>query len=76
MFVRERGFKGQFTIVSLITIFIMLLIFAKLYPVMQPFIAELIGTTDEMTALMVSLVPFLIATAIIMSILWYVVPRR
>lgn len=43
---------------------------------MQPYIAELIGTTDEMTALMVSLIPFLIAVAIVMSVVWYIIPKR
>lgn len=69
--------KAQFTIYTLIMAFIMLLIFAKLYPIMKEQIDSLIASgVDELTATIVSLYPFLIATAIIMSVWFYVIPRR
>jgi len=69
--------KAQFTIYTLIMAFIMLLIFSKLYPTIQQTIDELIASgCDELTAVVVSLYPFLIAVAIIMSVWFYVIPRR
>ena len=72
--------KAQFTLVSLIMVFIMLLIFAKMYPIMEPFITELVdsftASGDPMSALLMSLIPFFIVVAIIMSVLWYIVPKR
>lgn len=69
--------KAQFTIYTLIMAFIMLLIFTKLYPTIQSNIDELIASgCDEFTAVVVSLYPFLIAVAIIMSVWFYVIPRR
>jgi hypothetical protein len=68
--------KAQFTIVSLVMVLIMLIVYAVLYPVMEPYITSLIATSDPATATLVSLIPFFIALAIIMSVLWYVVPTR
>lgn len=67
--------KGQFTIVSLVMVLIMLIVYSQLYPVMEPFITDLIGESDPATATLISLIPFFIALAIIMSVLWYIVPQ-
>jgi uncharacterized BrkB/YihY/UPF0761 family membrane protein len=73
----SKRLKGQFTIYTLIMAFIMILVFSKLYPLMQENIDDLIDAgVDELTAVIVSLYPFLIAVAIIMSIWFYVIPRR
>jgi uncharacterized membrane-anchored protein YitT (DUF2179 family) len=72
-----KKIKAQFTIYTLIMAFIMLLIFSKLYPTIQSSIDELIASgTDELTSVVVSLYPFLLAVAIIMSVWFYVIPRR
>ena len=77
---RYFKFKAQFTLVALIMVFIMLIVFAKMYPIMEPYITDLVtaltGDGFEMASLMVSLIPFMIATAIIMSIIYYIVPTK
>lgn len=77
---RNFKFKAQFTLVALIMVFIMLIVFAKMYPIMEPYISDLVtaltGDGFEMASLMVSLIPFMIATAIIMSIIYYIVPAK
>lgn len=78
---KKIGFKkfemtGQFTVVALIMVFIMLLMFVKFYPTMKDFIDELIPQVDELTGILISLIPFFIAAAIIMSITWYIIPKK
>jgi len=77
---RRFKFKAQFTLVALIMVFIMLIVFAKMYPIMEPYITDLVVALGldgyEMASLMVSLIPFMIATAIIMSIIYYIVPSK
>jgi hypothetical protein len=73
---RRNGFRGQFTIVSLVEILIMLVVYSKLYPVIEPFITSLINVSDPATGAIISMVPFFIAIAIIMSITWYIIPQR
>lgn len=70
----QTNMKAQFTIISLVMVLIMLVVYSQLYPVMEPYITSLIATSDPATATLVSLIPFFIALAIIMSVLWYVVP--
>lgn len=67
--------KGQFTIISLVMVLVMLIVYSQLYPVMEPFITDLIGHSDPATATLISLLPFFIALAIIMSVIWYIVPQ-
>jgi hypothetical protein len=77
MFLKNRnGFRGQFTIVSLIEILIMLIVYSKLYPVLEPFITDLVNVSDPATGAILGMVPFFIAVAIIMSITWYIIPQR
>jgi hypothetical protein len=69
--------KAQFTVYTLIMAFIMLLVFTKLYPTIQLYIDELIASgVDSLTAVIVSLFPFMLVVAIMMSIWFYVIPRR
>jgi hypothetical protein len=69
--------KAQFTVYTLIMAFIMLLVFTKLYPTIQQYIDELIASgVDPLTSVIVSLFPFMLVVAIIMSIWFYVIPRR
>ena len=78
----DRGFKargmlnGQYTIVALVMTFIMLLMFAKFYPTIKTYIDELLPQVDDLTGTIIALIPFMIAVAIIMSIVWYIVPKR
>jgi uncharacterized BrkB/YihY/UPF0761 family membrane protein len=73
---RFKGLRGQFTIVSLIMIFVMLVIYSQIYPIMKPYIDDLVGETDEATAVIIALIPFFIAVAIVMSVLYYIIPQR
>ena len=68
--------KGQFTIISLVMVLIMIIVYSQLYPVIEPFLATLINDSDPATATLVGLIPFFIALAVIMSVLWYVIPQR
>lgn len=72
----KAEFKGQFTIISLVMVLVMLIVYSQLYPVMEPFIQDLINNSDPATATLIGLIPFFIALAIIMSVLWYIIPQR
>lgn len=74
MFSSKTCFKAQFTIVSLVMILVMLIVYSQLYPVIEHFIDELIGESDPATATLISLIPFFIALAILLSVIWYIVP--
>ena len=84
MFSSERnrfklGLRAQFTLTSLVMVLIMLIVLVKLWPVMEPYISDLVTdmTGDyAMAAVVMGLVPFFIALAIIMSVLYYIFPRR
>jgi len=68
--------RGQFTIISLVMVLVMLVVYSQLYPTIETYISSLITTSDPATATLISLLPFFIALAIIMSVLWYIVPQR
>jgi len=68
--------RGQFTIISLVMVLVMLVVYSQLYPTIETYISSLIATSDPATATLISLLPFFIALAIIMSVLWYIVPQR
>lgn len=72
----QTRMKGQFTIVSLVMVLVMLIVYSQLYPIVEYYINQLIGYSDPATATLISLLPFFIALAIIMSVLWYIVPQR
>ena len=68
--------KAQFTLWTLMMVFIMLIVFSKMYPTMKTLIDELIPQVDELTAILVSLIPFIVVSAIIMTVWFYVIPHR
>jgi hypothetical protein len=68
--------KAQFTIVSLVMVLVMLVVYAYMYPTIETYIDLLIADSDPATATLISLIPFFIAIAIIMSIIWYIVPQK
>lgn len=73
---RHKGFKAQYTIMGLVMTFVSLVVFAQIYPILKPFIADITATADPSTALIVELLPFAIAISILMGIIWYVAPRK
>jgi uncharacterized BrkB/YihY/UPF0761 family membrane protein len=68
--------KAQFTMSALVGVLIMLIVYSQLYPVLEPLINTLIGNSDPATATIVSLIPLFIAIAILLSVLYYIVPSR
>lgn len=74
--IRTKRISGQFTIVSLVMTLVMLVVYSQLYPTIEGYITVLIGESDPATATLLSLLPFFIAIAIIMSVIWYIVPQR
>ena len=68
--------KAQFTMSALVGVLVMIIVYSQLYPVLEPLIQDLINTSDPATATIVSLIPFFIAVAILLSVLYYIVPSR
>jgi len=70
--------KGQFTIISLMMIFVTLIVFAVLYPTLSQYIelAQAEMENDTTTSIMLGLIPFFIVVGIILSIIFYVIPHR
>lgn len=72
--------KGQFTIVSLVMTLVMIIVYSQLYPVIEnfltPLVVQLNAAGDPATATLINLIPFFIAIAIIMSVIWYIVPQK
>ena len=72
----EGRLRGQFTMTALVGVLIMIIVYSQLYPVIEPFINQLIITSDPATATIISLIPLFIAIAILLSVLAYIVPSR
>ena len=65
--------KGQFTIVAVIMVLITLVVYVYMYPAFWDIIEpQLESINDTGVVALVSLSPFLIAVAILLSIIWYV----
>lgn len=73
---RNRRMPGQFTIVALVMTLVMIIVYSQLYPVIETFLTPLIASSDPATAAMLTMLPFFIAIAIIMSTVWYIVPQK
>jgi len=71
-----KRIKAQFTMAALVGVLVMLIVYSQLYPVLEPLINTLIGNSDPATATIISLIPFFIAVAILLSVLYYIVPSR
>jgi uncharacterized membrane protein YedE/YeeE len=67
---------GQFTIVALVMTLVMIIVYSQLYPVIETFLTPLILDSDPATAALLTMLPFFIAIAIIMSVIWYIVPQK
>lgn len=71
-----KTMKGQFTVIALVMVFVSLIVFVVLYPVIASFIATFVaGSSDTTLNAIVQLLPFFIVLAIIMSIVFYMIPR-
>lgn len=70
--------KGQFTIVSLMVVFVTLIVYMiAVYPVLNTFITDFVAeSTDENVNMVLQLIPFLILLIIILSEVFYIIPQR
>lgn len=69
--------EAQFTLIALVMIFIMLIVFSIFLPIMNPYINDIVNNTnDPATATLVQLIPFFIVVAILLSIIYYIIPQR
>lgn len=68
--------KGQFTIISLIAVFLTLILFSAFYPMLNTYLSQLIAQSDSLTAFLLQMIPAFIAIAIILTIVFYVIPHR
>ena len=66
---------GQFTIVALILTLLLILILARFHPILRAYIDDVIPGMNPMDATLLSTVPFFILLFIMMSAIWYIVPR-
>jgi len=71
---------GQMTLIVLILTFVALIIYVAMLPTVvnhiDPVATDLEQQGDKWTAFMLRLFPFLILVGLLMSFLWYVMPRR
>ena len=69
---RHGMLKAQFTMRTLLEIGLMLIVYAQIYPfLIEEPLADIISTSDPVTAALLSLLPFLIAAIIIIGVISY-----
>ena len=74
---RMKNKKGQMTVQGLITIFVTILVYAILYPMISSVIDNFINaSTDPWLNMTISLVPLLMLLTIIITMFMYVSPQR
>jgi len=72
-----KNLYAQLTIVSVLMIMITLLLFVYIYPTFWAVVSpQLENIDDSAVVTFIQLAPFLMVVAIILSIVWYVIPRR
>lgn len=67
--------KAQFTFVGVIVVFVTLIIFMVMYPILNEFITTYSANMDTTTATLLKLVPFFMLVGIVLSILFYITPH-
>ena len=80
---KRATMKGQITLVNLLAIFVTLLIYMVLLPVLNPFIEATVtgleASPNEMTpaiVMVLRLVPFVLLVCIVLTALNWAIPRR
>jgi len=66
--------KGQFTIVSLIVTFMVIVAFIGLYPILKAYIDDVSTSMDTYTATLLQLSPFFIILTILITIIFMSLP--
>ena len=72
----SKNHAGQYTIISLVYTFVLIIVYTRLYPTIKAFIDEATPSMTALDATILSLIPFFLLLVIVLSALWYVVPRR
>jgi hypothetical protein len=52
----------------------MIIVYSQLYPIIEPFITDLVNVSDPASATIISLIPLFIAISILLSVLSYIMP--
>jgi len=68
--------KGQFTIVALFMVFITLLVYINIYPILNEYIQMILPSMDPASRTLLSLMPFFFLLAIIITAFYYAFPHR
>lgn len=68
--------KGQFTIIALIMVFLCIIVFSVMYPIIKTFIDSVTPSLDPMVAQFLALMPFFIMIGIVLSIVHYAMPHQ
>jgi len=72
-----KNMKGQFTVIALVMSFVAIIVFVILHPILNTFIEQFVAESDDATMnMLVQLLPFFVLIAIIMSIVFYIIPQR
>lgn len=74
MLTSKSRIKAQFTMVALVGIFVMILVYSQIYPIIEEFLIPLMADSDPATATILSLLPFFVAVSMLLSVLYYIVP--
>lgn len=67
----NNNLKGQFSIVAIIGVFLSILLFSVLYPIIKTFIDNVAPELDPVSAQILYLIPTFTLIGIIMSIFFY-----
>jgi len=66
----KRYFKAQFTMKTLLEVGLILIVYAQIYPsLIESPLDDIIASSDDVTAALLSLLPFVIAVIIILGVI-------
>jgi cytochrome bd-type quinol oxidase subunit 2 len=73
----KNYFKAQFTVKVLLEVALFLIIYSQIYPTLiEPYLETQINNSDPTTAVLLTIIPFVIACMIIIGIFSYNLKRR
>ena len=73
---KRVGLSGQFTVIGLMVVFVTLIVYVAIYPALNEIIQTNLSQFDPTTQLIIKLIPFFLLLAIILTVVFYVVPHR
>ena len=64
--------KAQFSMKVLLEVALLLIVYAQIYPTLiEPYLNDIIATSDDITGAILSLLPFVIAIIIILGVIGF-----